>query len=397
MEDPRERLTTAISTAELERRWSAARAVMRERKIDYLVMRNDEEFLGGYVRWFSDFAARHSYPYTVIFPVDDEMTLITCGAPPPSDAFPPQWSVRGVKQRLGAPYFPSIHYTSTLDAELVVGVLKEKKRPTVGLVGRSFMPITFYEYVRKHMVGAKFVDATEEIDRIKVIKSPEEIELIRGTAERQDVAMEHVRKSIRPGRRDFEILAEAQYSMVTQGSERQLILVGSTPKGTAGRWQFRHFQNRMIKEGDQVNVLIETNGPGGFFTELGRVFSLGAPSQALVDAMGTAIEAQRLSLGLLKPGASPKDLWDANNEFLQKRGYLPERRLYAHGQGYDLVERPAIRYDEPMKIQAGMNLTVHPFAINAEAWAVVTDNYLVTETGVSQCLHKTQKEVIVLT
>ena len=49
MEDPRERLTTAISTAELERRWSAARAVMRERKIDYLVMRNDEEFLGGYV------------------------------------------------------------------------------------------------------------------------------------------------------------------------------------------------------------------------------------------------------------------------------------------------------------------------------------------------------------
>ena len=106
MEDPRERLTTAISTAELERRWNAARAVMREHKIDYLVMRNDEEFLGGYVRWFSDFAARHSYPFTVIFPVDDEMTLISCGAPPPSDPFPPQWAVRGVKQRLGRPLFP---------------------------------------------------------------------------------------------------------------------------------------------------------------------------------------------------------------------------------------------------------------------------------------------------
>ncbi len=396
MDDPRERLTTAISTAELERRWALAREIMRERKIDYLLMRNDEEFLGGYVRWFSDFAARHSYPFTVIFPIDDGMTLITCGAPPPSDPFPPQWAVRGVKQRLGAPYFPSIHYTSTLDAELVVGVFKEKKRPTIGLVGRSFMPITFYEYIKKHMVGSKFIDVTEEIDRVKVIKSAEEIELIKGTARCQDVAMEHVRKSIRPGRRDFEILAEAQYSMVTQGSERQLILVGSTPKGTAGRWQFRHFQNRMIKEGDQVNVLIETNGPGGFFTELGRVFSLGTPSQALVDAMGTAIEAQAVSLDLLKPGATPKDLWDANNEFLTKRGYPPERRLYAHGQGYDLVERPAIRYDEPMKIQAGMNLTIHPFAINADAWAVVTDNYLVTATGASECLHKTQKEVIVI-
>jgi Xaa-Pro aminopeptidase len=185
--------------------------------------------------------------------------------------------------------------------------------------------------------------------------------------------------------------------MVMRGSERQLILVGSTPHGVAGRWQFRPFQNRMIKEGDQVNVLIETNGPGGFYTEIGRIFSLGTPSQALQDASATAIEAQKVSLSLIKPGASCKDIWDANNEFLQKRGYQPERRLYAHGQGYDLVERPAIRFDEPMKIQAGMNLTVHPFAINASAWAVVTDNYMVTKTGVSECLHKTQKEIIVLT
>jgi Xaa-Pro aminopeptidase len=396
MEDPKERLTTTVSTAELERRWNAARDVMREYKIDYLVMRNDEEFLGGYVRWFSDFPAKHSYPFTVIFPVDDGMTLISCGGLPPSDPFPPQWAVRGVKQRLGAPYFPSLHYTNTMDAELVVGVLKEKKRPTIGLVGKSSIPIPFYEYIRKHLPGSKFTDATDQIDWVKVIKSPEEIELIKGTARLQDAAMEHVRKSIRPGRRDFEILAEAQYSTVMQGSEQQLILVNSTPQGVVVRWQMRHFQNRMIREGDQVNVLIETNGPGGFYTEIGRVFCLGKPSQALQDAMGTAIEAQALSLSLLKPGANPKDIWDANNEFLEKRGYLPERRLYAHGQGYDLVERPAIRYDEPMKIQAGMNLTIHPWAINTSAWSVVTDNYLVTETGVSECLHKTQKEVIII-
>ncbi len=396
MEDPRERLTTTVSDAELERRWKAARAVMREHKIDYLVMRNDEEFLGGYVRWFSDFPARESYPFTVIFPVDDEMTTIACGNLPPSDYFPPRWAARGIKQRLGAPYFPSMHYTATMDAELAVGVLKEKKGATIGLVGRTSIPITFHEYLVQHLPGCTFVDATDSIDRLKVIKSPEEIELIKNTARLQDEAMEHVRKSIRPGRRDFEIFAEAQYAMAIRGSSRQLVLVGSNPKGVVIRWQVHHFQNRMIKEGDQVNILIETNGPGGFYTEIGRVFSLGKPAQALQDAMGTAIEAQALSLSLLKPGANPKDLWDANNAFLQKRGYLPEKRLYAHGQGYDLVERPAIRYDETMKIQAGMNLTVHPWAINDSAWSVVTDNYLVTETGVSACLHKTQKEVIVI-
>jgi len=396
MEDPREKLTTCVSTAELERRWKLARDIMRAHKLDFLLMRQDEEFLGGYIKWFSDFSARHSYPFTVIFPVDEEMTLISCSGTPPADPFPPQWAVRGVKKRLGAPYFESVHYTSTYDAELAVGVLKEKKRATIGLVGRSYIPVTFYEYLRKHLVGYKFVDATEWIDQIKVPKSPEEIELIKRTAALQDVAMEHVRKSIRPGRRDFEILAEAQYSVVTQGSERQLILVNSGPPGTPVPYIFRHFQNRVMKEGDQFSILIEVNGPGGFYTEIGRVFSIGKPPQELQDAFSVAVEAQELNLKMLKPGANPKDIFDANNEFLQKRGFPPERRLHAHGQGYDLVERPLIRNDEPMKIQAGMNLTVHPTAVNQRVWASVCDNYLVTESGVSPCLHKTPKEIIVV-
>jgi Xaa-Pro aminopeptidase len=397
MEDPKERLTTSISTAELERRWKAVREMMHKNKIDFLVMRQDEEFLGGYVRWFSDFAARHSYPFTVIFPVDEEMTFITCGGFPPAEpAFPPQWAVRGVKKRLGAPYFESVHYTSTYDAELAVGVLKEKKRATIGWVGKSYIPITFYEYLRKHLPGWKFVDATDEVDQIKVIKSAEEIELIKRTAELQDVAMEHVRKSVRPGRRTFEMLAEAQYSCVMQGSERQLILVNSGPPGMPVPFVFRHFQNRVIREGDQFSILIEVNGPGGFYAEIGRVFSLGKPSQELQDACGVAREAQEVTLKLLKPGANPKDISDANSDFLQKKGYSPEKRLYAHGQGYDLVERPLIRHDEPMKIQAGMNLTIHPGATHSTVWATVCDNYLVTETGVSPCLHKTPKEIIVV-
>ena len=396
MEDPKERWSKTVSTAELERRWKAARKKMREHKIDFLIMRNDEEFMGGYVRWFSDFPARHSYPFTVIFPVDDEMTTINCGNLPPSDYYPPQWAARGIKRRLGAPYFCSLYYTDTMDAELAVGVLKEKKGATIGLVGRSSIPIPFYEYLRKHLPGYKFVEFTDPIDRLKAIKSPEELEFIKETARMQDEAMEHVRKSIRPGRRDFEIYAEAQYATSMRGSTRQLLLIGSNPPGVVIRWQVRHMQNRVIREGDQVNVLIETNGVGGFYTEIGRVFSLGKPAQALVDAMGYCLEAQNFALGLIKPGADCKEIWDAVNEFLRKGDYQPEKRLFAHGQGYHLVERPAIRYDEPMKIEAGMNLTVHPWAINDKAWSVVTDNYIVTKTGVSECLHKTQKEVIVI-
>ncbi|MDP6178931.1 MAG: aminopeptidase P family N-terminal domain-containing protein [Desulfatiglandales bacterium] len=205
----KERLTICISTSELERRWKAAQEMMREKKIDFLLMRNDEEFLGGYVKWFSDFSARHSYHFTIFFPVDEEMTFITCGSPPPGEPFPPQSAARGVKARLSAPYSPSIHYTSTYDTDLAVGVLKEKKGATVGLVGKFFIPMNFREYLMKHLPRATFVDATDEVDQIKVIKSAEEVELIKRTVALQDNAMEHLRNCIMPGLMDFEVLAEA--------------------------------------------------------------------------------------------------------------------------------------------------------------------------------------------
>jgi Xaa-Pro aminopeptidase len=396
MEDPKQRLVAGVSTAELERRWKAVREMMREHKYDYLIMRNDEEFLGGYVKWFTDIPARHSYPYTVIFPVDEEMTLISPGSNPPGDPGPPPWAVRGVKRRLGAPYFPSVHYTRYYDAELAVDVLKEKKDATIGLVGRSYIPVTFFEYLSKHLPGARFEDATEPIDQIKVIKSPEEFEWIKGTADLQDRAIEHLRKVIKPGLRDYEVYAEALHHTTLSGSERQLILVASGPQGTAVPFAPRHFQNRVIGEGDQISVLIEVNGPGGFYTEIGRIFSVGKPSQELQDAFGVAVEAQTRTVRMLKPGADPKEIWDANNAFLEKKGYFPERRLYAHGQGYDLVERPLIRYDEPMKIAAGMNVTVHPAAVSKSVWGSLTDNYLVTEEGAGPCIHKTAKEIIVV-
>ncbi len=396
MEDPRERLTTSISTGELERRWKAAREIMREQKVDYFVMRNDEEFIGGYVRWFTDISARHSYPYTVIFPFHEEMTLISVGPAAPAEPAPPAWAVRGVKKRLSAPYFPNAHYTSTYDAELAVGVLKEKKGATIGLVGPSFIPMNFYQYLVDHLPGVKFVDMTDGIDHLKALKSEEELELIRKTALMQDAAIQHVKKTLKPGMRDFEVYAEAHYSVIKQGSERGLVLVGSGPKGKPSPFHFRRYQNRMIREGDQVSVLVEVNGPGGYYVEMSRIFSLGKPSQELVDAYAYAVEAQRHSLSMLKPGADPREILKANNAFLEKKGYRPELRLYAHGQGYDLIERPFFLPGETMPINPGMNLTVHPSATNDRVWAGITDNYIMTPSGPGECLHKTPKEIIVV-
>jgi len=91
--------------------------------------------------------------------------------------------------------------------------------------------MNFYRYLVDHLSGAKFVDMTEEIDQIKAVKSKEELGWIRKAAALQDAGIQHVKKTLKPGMRDFEVYAEAHYWMTRQGSERGLILVGSGPKG----------------------------------------------------------------------------------------------------------------------------------------------------------------------
>ena len=383
----------SLSQYELERRWKAVREVMKAEAIDFLVMQNDNEWLGGYVKWFTDIPARNGYPMTVIFPVDDEITTITCGGRPPGDLGPPAWTMRGVKRRLTAPYFRSLSYSNTYDAELAVDALKGKKKGKIGLVGKGMMSILFYEHLRKGLPEATFVDAGDAVDAIKAIKSDEEIALIRKTVALQDEAMAYANKVIRPGRKDFEIVADVVHKVTDLGSEEQLVIGGSGPVGKPVPMQKRHFQNRMVREGDQFTLMIEVNGPGGMYAEAGRVYFLGKAPAELKEAYELCRETQKNTLRLLKPGADPGEIWRANNEFLVKHGQLIETRLFAHGQGYDLVERPAIRDDEPMKLKAGMNITVHPIIGSDRVWVWVCDNYLITKSGVSDCLHKAPQEI----
>jgi Xaa-Pro aminopeptidase len=392
-DNQREALTYPVSDGELERRWSAVRAAMKAERIDALVMQDTNEWLGGYVKWFTDIPARNAYPMSVVFPVDDLMTTITCGGKPPGDLGPPAWTLRGVKARLTAPYFASLNYSNTYDAELVVGALKERQKGRIGIIGKGRISIAFYEHLLKQMPQATFVDFTDMVDEIKAIKSPEEIELIKKTCALQDEAMEWAKTIIKPGRKDFEIVADVIHKVTMLGSEEQLVIAGSGPLGKPTPMQKRHFQGRTLRENESFTLMIEVNGPGGMYAELGRIFFTGDVPAELADAYELSKETQRVTLDLLKPGADPKDIWDANNEFLVRRGLPPETRLYAHGQGCDLVERPAIRDDEPMKLKANMNITVHPTIGTDRLWVWVCDNYLVTETGPSPCLHKVPQQI----
>src|SRR5512146_342254 len=75
-----ERINTPVPTRELERRWTAVRAAMRTQKIDALIMQNNNDHMGGYVKYFTDLPATFGYPVTVVFPRDDRMSVVSQGA-----------------------------------------------------------------------------------------------------------------------------------------------------------------------------------------------------------------------------------------------------------------------------------------------------------------------------
>ena len=82
-----------------------------------------------------------------------------------------------------------------------------------------------------------------------------------------------------------------------------------------------------------------------------------------------------------------------DERWIDSRGLPAERRLYAHGQGVDMVERPLIRRDETMVLKAGMCLAVHPGYDDGSVFAVICDNYMIEADGPGACLHRTEKRL----
>jgi Xaa-Pro aminopeptidase len=390
MEQLSERLQTPISTAELERRWAAARAAMEREKIDVLLLQNNNDHMGGYVKYFTDLPATNGYPLTVVFPRDDLMTLVSMG--PFGGVNNPTANgdgvSRGVKQWLTTPSFASCHFTASYDPELAATALAPYAGGTIGLVSTYQMSFALVDYLQKgRFSNSRFVDASDLVDRIKVIKSAEERELIRRTAAMQDGAMRAAFAAVEPGMRDRDIAAIAQCHSQRNGSENGIYLCASMPADKPAQFSQRHFQNRIIEKGDVIALLVEDSGPGGMYTELGRTCVVGKASGELKDEFTFALEARKFNLGLLKPGTPCTDIFDAYNGFMRRNGRPEEKRIHCHGQGYDLVERPLIRNDEPMPIAKDMNIVVHPTYIRGHVLSWVCDNYLIEADGPSERLH----------
>ena len=74
-----DRRLNAVSDAELSRRHAALRAAMIGADLDAILVWGTQDWLGGHVRWLTDFPATNGYPRTVLFRLDGPVVVVEMG------------------------------------------------------------------------------------------------------------------------------------------------------------------------------------------------------------------------------------------------------------------------------------------------------------------------------
>lgn len=374
---------------ELERRWGLIRNRLRDRQIDALVAVGEQDNLAGVIRWLTD--STIGYRKVVVFDANEPMTMYEHGG---------HRSVRdvrgvrpGIGEIVGMATFQSIEYCATYEAEAVCELARKRGYRRIALYHPKSAPHGFITTLRETLSKVEFVDESDFIDHCKAIKSPAEIAVIERGAAVQDEAFRRTLDYIEPGRRDADIAAHAFYQAKTLGGDFGLTLVASAPPGENAHYRGNDDQGRILEKGDYMSFLVEVGTPGGYFIEVGRPVSLGPPSSELVDLFEQAKVAQEFTISLLKPGAKPAEIYAAYTDHLRSIGQEPEMRLYSHGQGYDLIERPLIRWDETMTLEVGMNLAVHPALTSKSGVHATLCDQVIIEAGGARRLHKTARQI----
>lgn len=391
---PPSTIRDAISTAELERRWGLARAELRKAGLDAIVLQSSEDWMGGYTRWFTDTPATNAYPRSVVFPAEGLMTSCEVGI------FGGEWEYdgahpefRGIGRRLATPSFNgAVDYTGRYDAELMAQAIGRNGYRRVGLVGPNGMYHGFAQGLKELLPGVAWADATDMIDDLKAIKSAEEIAYIRATTAIQDEVMTQLLAYVRPGMKEFEVAAYMQYLMALRGGAQGLYIVMATPPGQPSFVKPKYMQSREIEKCDVVGIMIECNGPGGFYAHLLRFAVMGKAPAEIKDAHALVLEAEQNVLDRLQPGAACKDVFEAHNAFMRAHRLPEEKRILCHGQGYEMVERPLIRHDESMVVRENMNLGLHAAMLVGKNFMSNTNNFLIGPNGPER-LHKTPQQL----
>ena len=355
----------SISQTEYERRVERVREYSMKRKLDALYLTNGTSVF--YLTGYSFIATER--PAALIVPVDGEITFM--GPLLEKDHIPLKTRIiEDVKTYVDYPgeKHPIEHFAEFLrDMELArkrIGI--DNKAGAAGIWGYKGPPIT------KKLREAKFVDVKDLVLSMRLIKSEEEIALVKESSKWANLAHTFLQEYTAEGLWDVEVAYAASHeaSMLmkkTLGHDYEPMRT-SYPVNVGFRGQIGEMSaiphsiatKRVIRKGD-VAVTGAGADVGGYSCELERTMIVGKPTSKQKRYFNVMVKAQEAAFKTFNPGVKCSDIDKATIEVFKKAGLMPLVKHHTgHGLGLEEHEPPWLDIGNEEPLRAGMVVSCEP-------------------------------------
>ncbi|MFA9414332.1 M24 family metallopeptidase [Streptococcus sp. E29BA] len=240
--------------------------------------------------------------------------------------------------------------------------------------------------------SSQFVNLTPAINRLRLIKSADEIEKMHAAGLLADKAVQIGFDNISLDKTETDIIANIEYEMkrLSYGmSFETMVLTGDNAANPHGIPADNRIENNAFLLFD---LGIAANG---YMSDMTRTVAVGQPDQFKKDIYQLCLEAQLAAQDFIKPGVTASEVDAAARSIIEKAGYGEyfNHRL-GHGIGMDVHEFPSIMAGNDLVIEEGMCFSVEPgIYIPGKVGVRIEDCGVVTKTGFEVFTH-TSKDLL---
>src|ERR1700716_3914998 len=195
------------------------------------------------------------------------------------------------------------------------------------------------------------------VEELRIVKSAEEIALLRAVASIAGRAFDRVRSAVRPGLREREVaflLEQTFRELGADGPAFETIVAaaerGALPHGRAS--------DRVLERGDMVVIDFGATA-AGYHSDTTRTIVVGEPTTEQARVIEAVRQAQLTSMALMKAGVAADAVDRRAREVLAGEAHAFGHGL-GHGIGLQVHERPFLSPTDHTALRPGMVITNEP-------------------------------------
>ncbi len=365
----------AFSPEEYVRRYDNIQRAMAASDLDALLVRGPEN-----ITYFSGYETPGYYKYhCVVVPRDGEPVFLVRDFEwinSPEFA----WSTQ-IAKVFDWDHPPSV--TANVLQQLGLGAGKR-----IGVEKQGFFyTVDEHETLARQLPDNTFVDATQILWDTRMVKSPDEVEVMRKSARLVDMAMHAGWDAARPGASADQVGAIVNKTLIENGGE----YMGLPPFILGGeRTCLPHQTGGDVPLADDDLMYFEISASKHRYTAaLMRTIFIGNPKDEWRRVADAVIGAVQAAMETIRPGATPHEADTAARAVTQAAGfgdYHRNRLGYSIGVSYppDWGEGEIIslRQDEHRPLQVGMTFHMPPLCLKYREFGIgFSESIVVTETG----------------